>query len=81
MSANEPQSALELWKEKLADYQRQLALASAPAVKFQLRKQIEECKQKIEELEGTEGLPSQTVSMTSTSPPKKRILILSANPK
>ena len=63
MSANEPQSALELWKDKLAAFQREEAIASDPAIKFQLKKQIEECKQKIEELEGTEGLPRQTVSI------------------
>ena len=50
MAANEPQSALELWKEKLADYQRQLAIAADPAVKFQLEKQIGECQRRIQQL-------------------------------
>jgi TIR domain len=43
--------ALKLWREKLAYLQSQEAIASNPAVKFELNQQIEECKRKIEELE------------------------------
>ena len=48
------QSALELWKEKLNEFQRNEAVASDYNVKFQLKKEIEECKQKIQELERNE---------------------------
>lgn len=48
---SEEQSALEIWKEKLKEFQKQEAIASNVAEKFQIRKQIEECKQKIQELE------------------------------
>ncbi len=44
--------AIELWKEKLAYFQQQEVIASDPAQKFQLKKQIQECQQKITELGG-----------------------------
>ena len=44
------QSALDIWREKLEDYQRQLAIASDAEQKFQLKKLIQECQQKIKEL-------------------------------
>ena len=54
MAAKESISALDIWKEKLNEFQKQEAIASDVAVKFQLRKQIEECQQKIKELEKQE---------------------------
>ena len=44
--------AIELWKERLAYFQHQEAIASDPAQKFQLKKQIQQCQQKIQELGG-----------------------------
>ncbi len=52
---SEEQSALEIWTEKLNELQRQEAIASDAAVKFQLKKQIQECQQKIQELQQQEG--------------------------
>ncbi|MGB5770634.1 MAG: hypothetical protein WBM32_12315 [Crocosphaera sp.] len=46
--------AVKLWKEKLAYLQREEAIASDPEQKFQLEKQIQECQQKIKELQGYE---------------------------
>lgn len=43
---------IELWREKLAYFQQQEAIASDAAQKFQLKKQIQECQQKITELGG-----------------------------
>ncbi|MDJ0661119.1 MAG: GUN4 domain-containing protein [Crocosphaera sp.] len=51
MAGNGDDSALEIWNEKLEDFKRAEALASDQAQKFQLKKQIEECQQKIQELE------------------------------
>ena len=48
---SEEQSPLDIWKEKLKEFQKQEAITSDPSVKFQLRKQIEECQEKIQELE------------------------------
>ncbi|MEG3439529.1 GUN4 domain-containing protein [Pannus brasiliensis CCIBt3594] len=42
--------SLETWREKLAYLQQQEAIASNPSTKFELQKQIEECKRKIAEL-------------------------------
>lgn len=44
--------ALKIWLEKLDYLQQQEAIASNPAIKFELQKQIEECQQKIRELGG-----------------------------
>lgn len=44
--------ALTLWKEKLAFFQEQEAIAADSSQKFALRKQIEEAKERIRELEG-----------------------------
>ncbi len=59
---SEEQSPLDIWKEKLNEFQKQEAISSDVAVKFQLKKQIEESKQKIQELEKQEGkiLPKAT---------------------
>ncbi|MDJ0598767.1 MAG: toll/interleukin-1 receptor domain-containing protein [Crocosphaera sp.] len=51
-TSNDYPEALELWREKLAMFRREEAIASDPGVKFQLKKQIEECLNKIEELGG-----------------------------
>ena len=40
-------SPIELWREKLAEFQRALAIAADPAQKFRLNKLIEEAKAKI----------------------------------
>ncbi|MDJ0844180.1 AAA-like domain-containing protein [Crocosphaera sp.] len=48
-------SALDIWKERLNEFQKQEAIAADPAVLFQLKKQIEACQEKIEELEQQEG--------------------------
>ncbi len=52
-SGQKPKSAgdevVELWRERLAAFQREEALASDPEKKFQLKKLIQECQQKIEE--------------------------------
>ncbi|MFB2769014.1 SIR2 family protein [Pelatocladus sp. BLCC-F211] len=55
MASQEPQSPLDTWKEKLAFFQNEEARTANPAQKFDLEKQIKECKQKIDELtkEGT----------------------------
>lgn len=45
------QTAKDIWREKLAAYQTQRALASDPAQVFQLDKLIEEAKEKVAELE------------------------------
>lgn len=44
--------AVKTWQERLAYLQQQEAITANPAVKFELSKQIEECQQKIKELEG-----------------------------
>jgi len=41
---------IELWQERLGFLQEQEAIAADPAQKFALKKQIEEAKAKIEEL-------------------------------
>jgi hypothetical protein len=46
-------AAIEIWTQKLAHFQQQEAIASDPAQKFQLKMQIQECEQKIRELERT----------------------------
>ena len=43
-------SAVEIWKEKLAHLQRDLAITSGAAQKFEIEKQIEEVQAKIKEL-------------------------------
>ena len=51
-SAPAASKALALWQEKLGFLMEQEAVAADPAQKFQLRKQIEECRAKIRELGG-----------------------------
>ena len=48
---SETPSALEIWQERLAYLQKEFAIASDSGHKFNLKKQIEECQQKIRELE------------------------------
>ncbi|MDJ0598768.1 MAG: CHASE2 domain-containing protein [Crocosphaera sp.] len=48
---SEEESALEIWKERLNEFQKQEAIIADPAIKFQLKKQIEECQKNIRELE------------------------------
>lgn len=50
---NGEKSPLELWREKLEAYERDLAITADPAQKFQLNKLVEEAKAKIAELETT----------------------------
>jgi HEAT repeat protein len=45
------QTIVFLWKEKLLEYQRQEAINTDPAIRFQLKKLIQECEEKIRELE------------------------------
>jgi hypothetical protein len=47
-----PSGALAIWQEKLDFLLEQQAVAADPAQKFQLRKQIDECRAKIRELGG-----------------------------
>lgn len=65
MLANNPQSALALWKEKLEEYQKQLAIAADPERKFQLGKLIEECRKKIAELQQEKRKKSRTITVIS----------------
>ncbi|MEG3440082.1 toll/interleukin-1 receptor domain-containing protein [Pannus brasiliensis CCIBt3594] len=44
--------AIEIWRQKLGYLQQQEAIASNPAVKFELSQQIAECLRKIQELGG-----------------------------
>ena len=52
LTGNHSPSAQEIWQEKLAHFQREEAITADPQVKFQLKKLIQECQQKIEELGG-----------------------------
>jgi formylglycine-generating enzyme required for sulfatase activity len=50
---NSPESSpLKSWQEKLSYLQAQEAIAASPSQKFELEKQIAECHQKIQELQG-----------------------------
>jgi hypothetical protein len=49
------QTALEIWQEKLEYLYKQEAITNDPGVKFQLKKQIEECQQKIEQIQSYVG--------------------------
>ena len=51
MAQPREQTALDIWREKLGDYERQEAIASDPEQKFRLKKLIQECRQKIKQLE------------------------------
>ena len=46
------EAAIQIWREKLAAFQREEAITADPARRFELKKLIEECQQKIQELEG-----------------------------
>ncbi len=48
---SETMSALKVWREKLEFLLTQEASATAPDQKFEIKKQIEEARQKINELE------------------------------
>lgn len=45
--------ALEIWQKKLDFLQQQEAITADPSLKFQLMQEIQECKRKIAELQGT----------------------------
>jgi hypothetical protein len=45
--------ALRLWRGKLADYERELAISSDSGRKFELKQRIEECQQQILRLESS----------------------------
>jgi 3',5'-cyclic AMP phosphodiesterase CpdA len=72
MDAQKPQSALETWQEKLEHFQRELAIASDAAVKFEMEKQIEECFQKIKDLK--EIAPPSTVKKQENFPPTEKAI-------
>ena len=65
--------ALETWREKLAHYQSEEALAVDPEQKFQLKKRILEAKAKIAELEAATG-SQPTASPTTVSADISRII-------
>ncbi len=46
------EAAIQIWREKLAAFQRDEAITGDPARKFELKKLIEECQQTIQELGG-----------------------------
>ncbi len=50
MSRENLEKALRNWQEKLAHYEYELSLTSSPETKFELKKKIQECEQKIERL-------------------------------
>ena len=54
--------ALKLWRGKLADYERELAISSDPARKFELKQGIKECQQQILRLESSVESPPASVS-------------------
>jgi tetratricopeptide (TPR) repeat protein len=49
--------ALEIRREKLAEFERELAICADPALKFDLKKRIEECNREIARLEAQAGTP------------------------
>ena len=51
MSREQQEQALDLWKRKKADFERELATTSNPALKFELRQLLRECEQEIQRLE------------------------------
>ncbi|MEG3437151.1 hypothetical protein V0288_08475 [Pannus brasiliensis CCIBt3594] len=53
--------ALEIWQKKLDFLQQQEAITADPSIKFQLIQEIQECKRKIAELQGTRQ-PTQTAN-------------------
>ncbi len=84
------EAALNDWKEKLAAFERELAITDSPGKKFELRKEIEECQRQIQrltnQLSKVSDLLAQEVKSPESlsgenSPQVKRILILSANPR
>ena len=48
---NRVNDVLQLWKEKLAFLEREQAIVASSTEQFELRKRIEECREKIRELE------------------------------
>lgn len=83
------EAALKIWKEKLAVFERALAITDSTSKKFALRKEIEECQRQIQrltnQLSEVPGISAQGVNSSESlsgenSPQVKRILILSANP-
>ncbi|MDJ0583216.1 CHASE2 domain-containing protein [Crocosphaera sp.] len=61
------QSDLETWKEKLVMFRREEAIIIDPEKKFLLRKRIEECQQKIAEIESDR---KNDTEITDKPPPK-----------
>ncbi len=45
------EAAIQIWREKLAAFQREEAITADPARRFELKKLIEECQKKIQELD------------------------------
>jgi DNA-binding transcriptional MerR regulator len=64
------ESALDKWRRKLAFLQKEEAIAADPSLKFQLQEQIEECRQKIAELEGTESVRREDTGAKSSGASK-----------
>ena len=68
------QSALDVWRERLHEFQKQEAIVSDPGVKFQLKKKIEECQQKIREIESNQKNNTTTVIHSPSNFPKSHSL-------
>ena len=71
MSREQQELALKLWKQKKAEFERQIAITNSPDLKFELRQNIQECEQEIQRLENKKGylpieapeIPSQEAQM------------------
>lgn len=74
--------ALANWIERRDSYEYELSVTTSPALKYELKKQIEECDMEIEALgKKVDGIESGAPSASLLSSlRKRRILILSANP-
>lgn len=74
MSREQQGQALDLWKRKKADFERELATTSNPDLKFELRQRIRECEQEIQRLENnSEGEVDKSKNISANNFNQRKI--------
>ncbi|MEO0927234.1 MAG: hypothetical protein AAFY63_15305 [Cyanobacteria bacterium J06643_13] len=68
MPNEQQKQVLKLWKEKKAEFERELAITSNPSLKFELKQRILECEQELGRLNNAYKSENQALKVSDINP-------------
>lgn len=68
MLNDQQKELLKLWREKKAEFERELAITSNPSLKFELKQRILECEQQLQRLNKSYKAENQTSEIYNQKP-------------